>query len=319
MHRFKNILLFVGRESENREAFDRAVTVAERNRGELTAVTVIDRWPLDAERMAEVMPLWDVQELVSQAASEQLEKLTGVAGGDRVRVGARVLSGTPFLEITRAVLREQYDLVVMTAEGEGGLRQPLFGSTSLHLMRKCPCPVWVIKPGQPNRFSRILAAVDTDPDTMNETQDAMNRKIMDLATSLAQREQSQLHIVHAWTMSGESLLRSPRTKVRPDQVDQWAREDKVQHRQPLHTLLAGYALEESDHRVHLIKGKPGLVIPVLAREQQIDLIVMGSVCRTGIEGVLVGNTAERVLQQVDCSVLTVKPDGVCSPVKLEAS
>ena len=71
--------------------------------------------------------------------------------------------------------------------------------------------------------------------------------------------------------------------------------------------------------MHLEKGEPGTVIPVLARDEQIDLIVMGSVCRTGIEGFLVGNTAEKILLQVDCSVLTINPDGFCSPVKLEVS
>ena len=44
---------------------------------------------------------------------------------------------------------------------------------------------------------------------------------------------------------------------------------------------------------------------------------MGTVCRTGIAGFFIGNTAESILQQVDCSVLTVKPDGFVSPVVLE--
>ena len=66
------------------------------------------------------------------------------------------------------------------------------------LMRKCPCPVWVVKPGQHERYARILAAVDTDPD--DASKDALNRTIMELATSLAQLEQSELHVVHAWTL-----------------------------------------------------------------------------------------------------------------------
>jgi nucleotide-binding universal stress UspA family protein len=49
-------------------------------------------------------------------------------------------------------------------------------------------------------------------------------------------------------------------------------------------------------------------------EQDIDLLVMGTVCRTGISGFLIGNTAEEVLNQIDCSVLTVKPEGFVTPV-----
>jgi len=43
---------------------------------------------------------------------------------------------------------------------------------------------------------------------------------------------------------------------------------------------------------------------------------MGTVCRTGIAGFLIGNTAENVLNDVDCSVLTVKPEGFASPKRL---
>jgi len=71
------------------------------------------------------------------------------------------------------------------------------------------------------------------------------------------------------------------------------------------------------HRVHLVKGNLGTMIPQLAEKEQVDLIVMGTVCRTGLAGFFIGNTAERVLQQVDCSVLTVKPDGFVTPVTLE--
>ena len=56
------------------------------------------------------------------------------------------------------------------------------------------------------------------------------------------------------------------------------------------------------------------MIPKLAHEKQVDLIVMGTVCRTGIGGFFIGNTAEKILQDVDCSVLTVKPEGFVSPV-----
>ena len=53
------------------------------------------------------------------------------------------------------------------------------------------------------------------------------------------------------------------------------------------------------------------------RKHQIDLLVMGTVCRTGLSGFFIGNTAEKVLGNVDCSVLTLKPEGFVSPVTLQ--
>jgi nucleotide-binding universal stress UspA family protein len=66
----------------------------------------------------------------------------------------------------------------------------------------------------------------------------------------------------------------------------------------------------------LLKGDAEALIPALAKRKGVELIVMGTVCRTGIAGFIIGNTAENILQQVDCSVLTVKPEGFVSPVKL---
>jgi universal stress protein E len=54
----------------------------------------------------------------------------------------------------------------------------------------------------------------------------------------------------------------------------------------------------------------------MAREKEIDLIVMGTVGRTGLSGMLIGNTAEKILRHIACSVLAVKANGFRSPVKL---
>ena len=66
-----------------------------------------------------------------------------------------------------------------------------------------------------------------------------------------------------------------------------------------------------------MKGDAGKVLPALAQKKQIGLVVMGTVSRTGVAGFFIGNTAERVLYQIDCAVLAVKPDGFVTPVKIE--
>ena len=60
-----------------------------------------------------------------------------------------------------------------------------------------------------------------------------------------------------------------------------------------------------------------VIAPEFVVSEGIDVLVMGTVARGGVSGVLIGNTAERVLRKLPCSVLTVKPDGFVSPVRLE--
>ena len=67
--------------------------------------------------------------------------------------------------------------------------------------------------------------------------------------------------------------------------------------------------------MHLIKGEAGRVIPEVAAKNEADLIVMGTLSRSGVAGFFIGNSAEKIIHNVDCSVLTVKPDGFVTPVK----
>jgi universal stress protein E len=70
-------------------------------------------------------------------------------------------------------------------------------------------------------------------------------------------------------------------------------------------------------QTHLVKGWARKDIPALAKRIKADLIVMGTVVHTGVPGFIIGNTAETILNQIDCSVLAIKPSGFISPVTLK--
>jgi nucleotide-binding universal stress UspA family protein len=100
------------------------------------------------------------------------------------------------------------------------------------------------------------------------------------------------------------------------EMDQLVREAEATHTRGLSDLLQKYDLQSLNYRVHLIKGEAGRVIPEVAAQNEADLIVMGTPSRSGVAGFLIGNTAEKILHKVDCSVLVVKPDGFVTPVKV---
>ena len=176
-------------------------------------------------------------------------------------------------------------------------------------MRKCPCPVWVIKPTRQKKYYHILAAVDLDE--LNNPKNSLNRKILDLASSLVRWDQSELNVIYAWQIYENSLLE----QASYEEMQKLNHEAQVEYKKKLRELLTSYKLDKVSIKLHINKGAPIQVIPAAVKNHHIDLIVMGTVCLTGIAGVLIGNTAEEVLQQVNCSVLTVKPDGFVSPIK----
>jgi universal stress protein E len=314
MRRFKNILLLHDGRPEHHLTMKHGVDLARRNKAKLTVVDVIEEDSWFSGEIYGSEPFRELKQLVSEERQKKLDIAIEPLRQEGLDVRAKLLFGKPFLEIIREVLRENHDLVMKTALGEGGLKGMLFGSTAMHLMRKCPCPVWVVKKGENERYGRIIAAVDPDPS--DEQRNQLNFKIMDLATSLAKLEQSELLVVHAWSLYGETILRGGVGRMDREKIDKLVREAEAEHEEGLNNLLEKYDLQGLNHQVHLIKGTAGIVIPDVAEKERADLIVMGTLSRSGVAGFLIGNTAEKILQKVDCSVLALKPDGFATPVKL---
>jgi nucleotide-binding universal stress UspA family protein len=303
MQRFQKIL-YINEPVDMTPALQRAVRLARANEAQLTIASISEELPLPLAKLKTSLLRVQEEELRSQLEQVKVEGLD---------FQIRQLTGIPFLEIIKEVAHGGHDLVIKPAEGRGGVAHVLFGSTDLHLLRKCPCPVWIIKPTKRKKYARILAAVDPDPSEKDNAE--LNKLILDLATSLAKRENSQLHIVHAWAMGYESTLRSGRAHLPKSEVDRWVRDTRTAHNKWFDTLLGQYELQNLPTKTHLLKGQPWDVIPALALKKRVELIIMGTVARTGIPGFFIGNTAEKTLAEVDCSVLAVKPKAFSTPVK----
>ena len=69
--------------------------------------------------------------------------------------------------------------------------------------------------------------------------------------------------------------------------------------------------------VHLLKGDAEVVIPRFVQKERSDLVVMGTVARSGVAGLVMGNTAETILRHIGCSVLAIKPAGFVSQISVE--
>ncbi len=323
MKRFSNILLIVDEHTDYSSALQRGAVLATNNRARLTVCAIVDTVP--SELQMRVIPITP-REMLDSAVSEKRDWLDGIVKSveaAEVPLETKVLAGKPFIEMIRQVLRDDHDLIIKCADVDRGLREMLFSSTDMHLMRKCPCPVWIIKPTEQHKYRRILAAVDQELE--EPVKDVLNRQILEMSTSLALAEQSELHVAHAWDVFGEDLLRSHSWDFSEAGFDAMVEKEATARRGWLEDLVKNYGSPEAedpadavDLHFHVIKGQAQHVISELARDLAVDLVVMGTVARTGIAGLFMGSTAEDILVQLDCSVLTIKPPGFLSPVTLEA-
>ena len=309
MERFKNILLVVNSQIENPAALTCAFSLAKNNSAKLKIINVVKETSSYQPILPESAKNINLHDLLVKEKREHAERLLGSFQKEGVETSIKILTGTPFLEIIREVIRKEHDLVIVTPEGKSEFKDMLFGTTTMHLMRKCPCPVWTIKPSSDVPFPRILAAVDTG---LNEVESiSLNTKILKMSASLAEMHKSELHIVHVW----DFLIRS--VMIPKQTTDEMAEQVRTMRTSWFKELLGKHVPDLPENQAHLIKGEAGVQIPKFAHEKDIDLIIMGTLSRTGIPGLFIGNTAEKILYRVNCSVLAVKPDGFVSPVEVD--
>jgi nucleotide-binding universal stress UspA family protein len=326
MNRFKNILCVLAADERAGPELDRALALAEHNQADLSLVSVVEKVPEDLPMPGRGLRSADLQEALVAEQPRRMAGLIESRAGHPVSASA-VLIGTPFLETIREVLRNDRDLVIKMAES-GGMLGRIFGSDDMHLLRKCPCPVWLMKPPVGAPYRRILAAVDVEdrfPAKELASRGLLTQQILEMSASLALSEFAELHIVHAWDTVGENVIRRELLVGSEEKVAAYAEAERRRHARALSAALDGLAatigreaMEYLAPEAHLPKGSVRAAVPALAQDLDADLVVMGTVARTGIPGFFIGNTAETILNRLTCSVIAVKPPAFVTPVTVEA-
>ncbi len=318
MNRFKKILVLCQEDSQLEFAIERARALALANGAEVTLLDVIDFEQRDIADFMTGLCVRTSHDLLHQVHDYhciRLESLAASLARDGLTVSLNVVHGVPFVETIRAVLRDNYDIVIKGAAFDQATKQSVFLGLDLHLMRKCPCPVMIINEPPINERPHVLAAVD--PDSENRSRQCVNRLILDLSSSLCALSGSKLHVAHAWRIEEEqALLTGGLIKASKDELKQIKRVKRARRAQEIRGLLAHSPPTAAPPVVHLLQGHAGDVIPKLASSLHVELVVMGTVSRTDVSGLFIGSTAETIINRLRCSVLAVKPPEFRTPVEL---
>jgi nucleotide-binding universal stress UspA family protein len=322
MHRFRKLLVPIHGDASRQPVVARASWLAKQTGASIKLIAFVEDFPWYARL---VLPnAAELQNVLVREMSEALARLAKDVRSKGIECSTEVLNGRLHLETVREVLRGGHDLLMKEADPKGSI---VFSSTDLHLLRACPCPVWLFKPEHAGgNFAQVLVAVDPAPppdtadllhvkDEVAPKDAALDVKLLEIAGSLAEHERAELHVVHAWSAPGESVLRSE-VMLATEEVERYVEDARTEARKALEKLVGAVPAGAGRRFVHSLKGDPEDVIVDFAKARRVDLIVMGTIARTGMSGFLIGNTAETILQRVDCSVLAIKPDGFVTPIKL---
>lgn len=286
-------------------AIEQALQAAQTLSSELTFISVLDGPPVDTEAV-----VTDERETLDRRgdAEELHRELIEQAAERGVTAHSEIVFGRSWYEIIRAVGRGQFDLVVVGTREHGTTHRMLFGSTAIKLFRKCPCPVWVTRPDTNPDKQTVLAAHD-----FSEVGD----DVLNAAICMAQVIDARLLVLHA----AETPLKASliRTECPQDEIDAYIAKVRDTAEAELQSRLAmtDFRTVQAGTKIQVTTGKPELAIETVIEEEEVDILVMGTSGRGGVPGFLLGNTAERLLPLLTCSVLAIKPPGFHCPIPLD--
>jgi universal stress protein E len=315
MQRFNNILFVSHGVTDETEALKQALSLARNNKADLKALIVCPEFPKEMSDYKGKYEASLIQQLeASIRAAREAVKVSETDVPVRIEVDS---GGTPAIRIVRYVLKHSVDLIIKEAEPkEGGTG---LMAMDMELLRKCPCPVWLTRPISRHRGEiKVAVAIDPAPERRTPEGHDLSICLLQLSNSLAATCGGVLEIISCWSYEFESYLRSSASvwvRVPEDELNQIIEQKRKEHSVALDALIHESAITGGEYRIQHIKGLPEQAIPDFIEQNGIDILIMGTVARTGIQGFIMGNTAENILQKLECSLLALKPNGFISPVK----
>lgn len=308
MNTIKQILAIIDPTVDSQHGLSRSIDLAKKSGASITAF----------------MSIYDFSyEMTTMLSSDEREAMRNAVVKDRQTWLDGILAQYPELDIKSqvvwhnrtyeaiidTVIDQQFDLVVKGTHQHDTLKSVIFTPTDWHLIRKCPAPVLLVKEHAWPENGNILAAVNAVSE--NEQHLALNDRIIKDAQFLCDLANAKLSLVNAYPATPVNIA----IEIPEFNPSVYNESVKKHHVESTHELATKHQIAHQDCAIE--EGLPEDVIPAVAAKLNSELVVIGTVGRTGFSAALVGNTAEHVIDSLDCDVLALKPDGYKSPLEKE--
>lgn len=322
---------------DNQQALKQVFSTALNNQASLTIISVINPPILSLKISDDFTPIEELENNLLRVQAQALKETQ--LDWEQLEVSFTILVGDPDLVTVREIIREGYELLVKAVDNQGLLKK-VFGREDMRLLRKSPCPVWLVQPkglqSVEQKCRKVIAAIDVNDmykEEELEVRRELNLKVLRTAYSIAASESIELHVVSCWQAPFESSLSSGFIRESAENIELYVSEIEKKFTHNFETLIkeanalfisssetSSSETSSSETKIvaktALIKGAPDTMISKYADEAEANLVIMGTVARRGIAGLVMGNTAESILDRLEQSVVAVKPTGFISPVKI---
>jgi len=242
----------------------------------------------------------ELQRTQDEIAASYADKLRD----NGVEVTTSVLRQRPLDDGIQAIaMSVKARIIVKAIRFHSTAERSILVDTDWQLMRTVPYPLWFVKSDKMPENPAIVAAVD--PSHAHDKPAALDREIVQTANAVARAVGGAVHLLHTYERLAGIGKAANRTfkpvKLPIDEIDARIR---AEHRNALDALATDCGID-ADH-THQLPGRTQEILPTFARSQNAGLVVMGALARWGVKRMLIGSTAERVIDHLPCDVLIVR-------------
>ncbi|MDH4036501.1 MAG: universal stress protein [Candidatus Krumholzibacteria bacterium] len=305
MMRVRRILVYARGSSPDGPAIARASRLATHSGAELKLLDVFNELPEEFEPLLSSLTINDAREEAERERRGQLSHIAETLHERGVRVGFSVRWGRPAIEIVQEAIRGKHDMLVM----EDGRPRGVCALTQ-SIVRHCPVPVWIVKNAPHAPPPRVLAAIDP----IGPIPGSFDGQVLDVAAAAAKALPGELYVVHAWQpLHDEYEWLSSGLRHLSEKKDVIA-QTRERHAHAVEIMLRSILPHVEADRIRLIEGPAARAVLEAVEETGADLLVIGTARSATYAPLLLGKTAETILEHVPVSVLAVKPSGFVSPM-----
>ncbi|MEZ6134902.1 MAG: universal stress protein [Pirellulaceae bacterium] len=243
-----------------------------------------------------------IHQLLVKEKQEAIDALIEHCKAHGIQASGEVLQGQSSVVTAKTAQTIHADLIVRAAKGRHSLERGPLGTSSQKLIRALPCAIWLTHAEHEPQANTIVAAVNATPGDSAHAE--LNDHILKTALELAKHDRSKLLVVYAWNLHGSEMLRH---RLPQSEFQILLEHNRKQHFEGFENLLSKFDLHAASPTSKMIEGEPSFSISQFCNTEKVDLLVCGTIARHGISGLLLGNTAERIINHCECSVLALPP------------
>jgi universal stress protein E len=307
MEKYKKILAVIDPTTDNQKALKRAIELARHSGGNITAFLTIYDFSYEMTTMLS----GDEREAMRQSVinDRQLWLEEKIAEIEHINISidtSIIWHNRPFEKIIKKVIDEKFDIVIKGTHQHDKLKSVIFTPTDWHILRKCPCPVLLVKEHNWPINGNLLTALNIGSD--DEEHMALNNKLTEEAINFSSLIKANVHLVNSYPGTPVNIA------IEIPEFNACEYNDTMlkHHQTAMYEHAENFKVPQEN--THVKEGLPEDVIQSTSEKIDAELVVLGTIGRTGISAALIGNTAEHVIDRLNCDVLAIKPEGYISPL-----